>query len=291
MRRHTVYVVWIVAIALAGESVTHAAEFKAGDTVVVIAERDIEMKIESNVIGKLWRGSRLAVDRVDGKWLWAKELDNERLGPGWIDSTRVIAFDAAEEYFTTALQKWPKDDTFHRAWDHVNRGIVRGNLKKHQAAKADFDSAIELKPDYWQAYNNRGNYRRKLNDYEGAIADYRETQRLNPKGWASFSNHSCVLSCCDDERFRDSKAALELARTACEKSEWKQSGTLASLAAAYAELGKFDVAVEWQSKAIQLAHSSERDEMRKALESYRSGKPWRFSMEKKAYDVAPPAVE
>jgi hypothetical protein len=51
------------------------------------------------------------------------------------------------------------------------------------------------------------------------------------------------------------------------------------------------VAVEWQSKAIQLAHSSEQEEMREELERYRSGKPWRFSLEKEDDDVAPPAIE
>ena len=37
---------------------------------------------------------------------------------------------------------------------------------------ADFNKAIELNPNYADAYYNRGNAKGNLKDYKGAIADF-----------------------------------------------------------------------------------------------------------------------
>ena len=49
---------------------------------------------------------------------------------------------------------------------------------------------------------------------------------------------------------------LNLATRACELSEWKEATHLGTLAAAYAEMGEFDKAVEWQEKANNLTPSN-----------------------------------
>lgn len=46
-------------------------------------------------------------------------------------------------------------------------------------------------------------------------------------------------------------------------------------AAAYAENGEFGEAVKWQEKAIELAPTSEKADLRSRLELYKSGKPYR----------------
>jgi tetratricopeptide (TPR) repeat protein len=48
-----------------------------------------------------------------------------------------------------------------------------------------------------------------------------------------------------------------------------------TLAAAYAEDGKFDNAVEWQTKAIELTPEEDKEELRSRLELYKQGKPYR----------------
>ena len=53
------------------------------------------------------------------------------------------------------------------------------------------------------------------------------------------------------------------------------SGNIYTLAAAHAEAGQFDQAVRWQEKAIPLAPEAQRDVLRRRLELYQQGKPYR----------------
>ena len=48
----------------------------------------------------------------------------------------------------------------------------------YEASIADFNKAIELKPDYATAYSNRGNTNADLGNYEAALADYDEAIEL-----------------------------------------------------------------------------------------------------------------
>lgn len=48
-----------------------------------------------------------------------------------------------------------------------------------------FGRAINVKPNFTQAYNNRGVVRMELEDYKGAIQDFNEAIRLDPKSAVS----------------------------------------------------------------------------------------------------------
>ena len=61
------------------------------------------------------------------------------------------------------------------------RGLTLKAMQKDQEALADFNKAIQLKPDYYEALLNRGViYTDRLAQYEKAIADFRQVLRLNP---------------------------------------------------------------------------------------------------------------
>ena len=63
-------------------------------------------------------------------------------------------------------------DRYHRAnryyWDGISE-VDRGNF---EAAIADFNGTIELRPDHWSAYKNRGHSYVQTEDYAAAIADF-----------------------------------------------------------------------------------------------------------------------
>ena len=80
-----------------------------------------------------------------------------------------------------------------------------------------------------------------------------------------------------DDSARDGNRAIELATKACELTGQKDPDSFDTLAAAYAEAGRFDDAVKWQKKALEHPEAFPADEVervKKRLKLYESGKPY-----------------
>lgn len=94
----------------------------------------------------------------------------------------------------------------------------------------------------------------------------------------SLGNVAWILATCPEAEYRDGNKALTLAQQLLAGNA-KDPSNLDNLAAAYAELGQFERAVDVQQQAIQaLQGSSETakaDEFNKRLESYRKNRPFR----------------
>ena len=69
-----------------------------------------------------------------------------------------------------------------------NRGIAKGNLKDYEGAIADFNQAINLNPDFAKTYSNRGLAKHYLKDYQRAIADFNQAIKLNPDLAEAYAN-------------------------------------------------------------------------------------------------------
>jgi hypothetical protein len=93
-----------------------------------------------------------------------------------------------------------------------------------------------------------------------------------------FNDYAWLLATGTREGIRNGVKAVELASEACRLTDWKNAAYLDTLAAAYAEKGEFDAALEWQTKAVQTA-KDEPQEVRTELESriplYKARKPYR----------------
>ncbi len=71
-------------------------------------------------------------------------------------------------------------ETLNSADDYLTRGDYDFDLGNYNAAIADYSRAIELKPDYAEAYNNRAYAYMKMEKYALALPDLDRAIQLRP---------------------------------------------------------------------------------------------------------------
>jgi len=112
---------------------------------------------------------------------------------------------------------------------------------------------------------------RRASDWLARAAAQNSPQALNDYAW--------LLSTSPFDEVRNGQQAVTLAMQAVQRN--RSPSYLDTLAAAYAETGKFDRAVETQREALALARQqSEPDaeveqELETHLEAFEAGRPWR----------------
>jgi tetratricopeptide (TPR) repeat protein len=159
---------------------------------------------------------------------------------------------------------------------HNNLGLALRGKGDAEGAIASYREAIRLDPRLVSTHVNLGHALSGKGDIEGAIGCYREALRLDPKFAAAHNNLAWILAT-GPNAVRDGKLAVEHATTACELTAWKNPLWIDTLAAAYAETGDFDKAMEYQKKALSFpklakAHA---EDGRKRLEQFAQKKPYR----------------
>jgi tetratricopeptide (TPR) repeat protein len=158
-----------------------------------------------------------------------------------------------------------------------SRGTAYHELRDYKRAVADFGAAIQINPKLGRAYENRGLSLEKIGDYEKAQADYLEAIKLNPKSANAPNNLAWLYATCSKARLRDGNKAVTYGVRACEMSNWKDPFYLGTLAAAYAEAGKFPEAVKWQKRALDFADvygKPATERARELLKLYEAHKPY-----------------
>jgi hypothetical protein len=73
------------------------------------------------------------------------------------------------------------------ATDYFNSGAAKQAKFDFNGAIADYSKAIELKPDYFEAFNRRGQAKLSKGDVDGAIADYTKAIELKPDDARAYS--------------------------------------------------------------------------------------------------------
>ena len=154
--------------------------------------------------------------------------------------------------------------------------------KRPQEAVDTYSTVLEADPDNVAAFRGRADSYLSLGRQAEAIADYEKALKLEPENSGMLNNLAWVLATSPEEKLRDGKRAIELAKQACDVTEYKQAHILSTLAASYAETGDFQSAVDWSKKAVELGTDELKGQLRKELESYQAEKPWR--------EAAPPEL-
>lgn len=160
---------------------------------------------------------------------------------------------------------------------YSNRGLAYVRIDNVERAVADFADAIRLNPKCALAYNNRGYLYLMQGQYEFALADLKKAVQLDPKHPNAYKNLAWLMATCPEAKYRDGERAIEHAKIALELGGEKNAAWLDVLAAAFAEAGLFQEAIEWEQKAI--AGATDRKcaaEYEERLDRYRERKAYRY---------------
>ena len=156
--------------------------------------------------------------------------------------------DEAIPHFQKALDLGPESAEFH-----TNLGIALAKRGQLGDAVPHFERALALSPDAVDAryylgkalvMNGRG--------VEG-LAYWRQVLSKDPDNLQVLNDFAWVLATSYDETIRNGNAALPLAEHAVELTSAREPAILGTLAAVYAENGRFDKAIELEQQAVELA--------------------------------------
>ncbi len=168
-----------------------------------------------------------------------------------------------------------------RVWTRL--GLLNMELKNYDDAIFDFSKAISLQgKEIMSAYILRSKAHREKGDWRKAINDMDEALQFDRKNPETMAGLAWLLAVAPDEKLRDGKRALELAQKAAALTLEKNAEALEAAAAASAETGDFEKAVEYEKKAIALLEegAGERADMEKRLKLYEEKKPYREAQQK-----------
>ena len=136
---------------------------------------------------------------------------------------------------------------------HNNLGTALLQSGNPTEAVAHYRSAVELKPDYTEARRNLASTLYQQGQTREALGQWREAIRLGPNAVGFLNVTAWVLATDPDPAIRNGAEAVTLASRAAELTRRQDPAALDTLAAAYAEAGRFADAVATAGQARQLA--------------------------------------
>jgi tetratricopeptide (TPR) repeat protein len=218
---------------------------------------------------------------------------------------------AAKGQDEAAIAEWKKALEINPEDPMANNNLGTHLLKRGQLDEAisHFAKAVDLKPDYADAQNNLGivllqkgrvgeavlhlekaeefNPRNTQTYYNlgaafymqkripEALAEWRAGLRVDPDDLPLLGQTAWVLATNPEASVRNGGEAVELAVRAVKLSGAKDPIALDTLAAAYAEAGRFAEAVETARQALALAPESSTEDLKARIALYEANRPFR----------------
>jgi len=180
----------------------------------------------------------------------------------------------AETLYRDTLAKNPRADLAHN-----NLGLVLFQAGQTEEAMSHFQAAVELRPSSAHAHNNLANVLRLTGRMREAAAQYEASLKFEPHNPSTCNNLAMLLATGPDASLRNGGRAVELAQHANQLTGGRNPLVLGTLAAAYAETGRFAEASATARTALGLASRRPNRQLAEALQAqlrrYESGLPSR----------------
>jgi len=205
--------------------------------------------------------------RLDPKDFWAFTFKGRAL------SALGKSDEALDSYFAALnLNYGCADAHYHLGLEWMKRGRL-------DEAVSSFGEVLRINPASAGAHFQLAVTLTKRRKTKEALAHYREALRLAPDSPATLNNLAWILATHPDADVRHGAEAVQLAERACERTGYQQTIFIGTLAAAYAEGGQFEKAVETAQRACDLASSLGQTNLfernQELLRQFKNGKPWR----------------
>jgi Flp pilus assembly protein TadD len=155
--------------------------------------------------------------------------------------------------------------------------LQRGQVEE---AMAQFQKALEIKPNYTEAHDNIGIAFLQKGQADQAVVHFQKALEIQPRNSGAQNNLAWVLATAPNASLRNGGKAVELAQQANQLSGGQNPAIIGTLAAAYAEAGRFPEAVTTAQKALQLVESQTNaasvvNDLQTQIKCYQAGSPFR----------------
>ncbi len=165
---------------------------------------------------------------------------------------------------------------------HYNLGnALRQKGQVHEAI-VYYQKTLELKPDFTRVHLNFAIALHQAWRVDEALVQYEMAIEINPMEQGALNNLAWILATSPEASLRNGARALELAQRAHQLSGGNHPQVLHTLAAAYAECGRFAEANESAERALSLAISQGNSGLVEIIRNerrlYQAGKPFREAL-------------
>jgi Flp pilus assembly protein TadD len=157
-------------------------------------------------------------------------------------------WDEAQVHFQRATDLEPSSADFHNSL-----ALVLLQKGRADEAAVQFQRTLEIRPADAVAHSYLGNILFQKGRSREAIEHYEAALANQPQSPFTLNNLAWVLVTSQDTSLRDAPRAVSLAEQAVQLSGGKDALILETLAAAYAEVGRYDDAVRTAQRGLDLA--------------------------------------
>lgn len=158
-------------------------------------------------------------------------------------------------------------------------GVFFLELGQTAESLAHLQRAVALEPNFADAHFNLGNTYLEIGQAKDALSHYERALGIAPDDTEALNNMSWILATWPDAQIRNGAKAVELAGRADALTRNKSPIISATLAAAYAEAGRFAEAQVTAQRALELAsaegNTARADSIRAQIQLYQTGAAFR----------------
>jgi protein O-mannosyl-transferase len=139
----------------------------------------------------------------------------------------------------------------------AHENLAKALLQKGQVAEAliHYRKLLELQPDNIEVHNIVGTVLVQQGEIKDGVEEWQKVLAIQPDNGNAMSNLAWVFAASPDQSLRDGPKAVELAEQAVRLSGGRIPILFRTLAAAYAESGRFSEAIQTAQQGIELANS------------------------------------